>query len=286
MSDNQQARPRDDQEARLRTTLQFRRLVLELGHGGADPATMRQAAVFARLLNAELHALFVEDETLLHASQFPFAREISSLSGQWRPLAPDRLRDELRAAADQARRGFTEAAEASGVRRHFEVGRGDLGVLVTEVCVASDIVVVPFARGMGGETAHGFRRLRETACRSCASVLFLPPRSGPDRGSVVAVAAAASDPSVAMAHLIADRGREPVLVVAPMGVEAGERVLRLPAGHSPQDIAAVLGQTRERLIVMTRGDGDSAAAALAVLRGVPVLMIEPDCDLADPAVSR
>ena len=69
--------------------------------------TMRQAAALASLMDAELHALFVEDDTLLHASQLPFTREISSVSGQWRPLAPDRLEAELRAAADQALAGIS-----------------------------------------------------------------------------------------------------------------------------------------------------------------------------------
>jgi hypothetical protein len=54
----------------------YRRLVMELSDA-ADRTTMRQAAGFARLLDTELHALFVEDETLLHASAPRFAREIS-----------------------------------------------------------------------------------------------------------------------------------------------------------------------------------------------------------------
>ena len=37
----------------------FRRLVLEISQG--DPATMREAAMLARLMKAELRALFVED---------------------------------------------------------------------------------------------------------------------------------------------------------------------------------------------------------------------------------
>ena len=116
--------------------------MLELGHGAIDPETMREAAAFAQLFGAELHALFVEDETLLLASALPFAREISPLSYRWRPLETGRLEAELRAAADRARRQLMEIAGAIGVPRSFEVRRGELALHVTDSCVATDIVVV------------------------------------------------------------------------------------------------------------------------------------------------
>jgi len=234
----------------------FRRLVLELGHGAADQATMREAAGFARLLDAELHALFVEDETLLQASALPFAREINPLSLRWRKLEPDRLEAELKATADQARGRLIAVANAVGVRRGFEIRRGDLALRVTEFCIASDIVVVAPPRRT--ETTHGSRRLRETADRSVASVLYLPPVMVRRHGPVVAVAARDDDPSLAVARVIAARGEESLVVVE---------------GSTEYDIAAALGDTRERLIVMTRGE--AGGPELAAMRGVAVLVVEP-----------
>lgn len=267
----------------------FRRLVLELGHGAADPETMRQAAAFARLMDADLHALFIEDETLLHASALPFAREISPLSLRWRPLEQDQLEAELRAAADQARRHFEAAAHATGVKPSFEVRRGDLALHVIDTCVASDIVVVSPPRRLGTGTTHGFRLLRETARRSAASLLFLPPHTGRPRGLIVGVAAGAGDPSLEVARGIAAVGREPLLVLAPMGSEIvegegrGEIAPRILRGTSAQDMMAALGDTRERLIVMMRADdtevastGTEPGAELSAARGVPVLVVEPD----------
>ncbi len=251
----------------------FRRLVLELGRGAADPATMRQAAAFARLLDAELHALFVEDEILLHASALPFAREISPLSLRWRTLEPERLNAGLRAAADRARRHFTEAARETGVTHNFEVRRGDVALHVTEICVASDIFVVSPPRR---ETTHGSHRPRETAHRSVASMLLLPDRTVTDRGVVVAVVFGASDPALDVARGIAARERVGLMIVAPDGSgvrdEAGVRVL---PGNSAQDLAAVLGDTRERLIVMTRGNDFADPIDVLAARGVAVLVIEP-----------
>jgi hypothetical protein len=267
----------------MSATNRFRRLVLELGHGAADPQTMREAAAFARLLDAELHALFIEDETLLHASALPFTREISPVSYRWRPLEPDQLEAELRAAADRARRHLVEVARATGVRQNFEVRRGDLALHVTETCVAGDIVVVSPPRSPGNGTALGFRRLRETARRSAASVLFLPPGAGRRHGPVVAVVAGAGDPSLEVARRIATQQREGLMVLAPTGSEVGgEATIRFLAGNSAQDVVAALGETKERLIVMTRGDdarftdpGSDPGAVLATARGVPVLEVEP-----------
>jgi hypothetical protein len=255
----------------------FRRLVLELGHGAADPETIRETAAFAQLIDAELHALFVEDETLLHASALPFAREISPLSYQWRKFEPDRLEAELKAAVDQARRHLEAAAHATGVRRSFEVRRGDLALHVTDICVASDIVVVSAPRWMGTGFTRGFQRLRATACQSVASVLFLPPNIGRKHGSIVAVAANAADNNFDVARRIALQAREQLLVLAPVGsVLAGEASVRILPGTGAQDVVAALGDSHERLIVLTRADDtEGVGSVLAAARGVPVLMMEP-----------
>jgi hypothetical protein len=248
----------------------FRRLVLELGRGTADPVMLRQAAAFAQLLDIELHALFVEDETLLHASALPFTREINPLSLRWRNFEPDRLQAEMRAAAEQARRHLNAVANATGVRRHFEVRRGDLTLSVTETCAAGDIVVVAAPRR---ETTHGFDRLRETAHRSLASVLFLPPAS-PKQGLIAAVVTGADDPSLALARQIAAQGRERLLVLAPAGTEIDGNV-RVITGTTVQDIIAAMGDTRERLIVLTRDGDHGSGPELASGRGVAVLVVEP-----------
>jgi hypothetical protein len=265
----------------------FQRLVLELGHGAADPATIRQAVAYAQLLGAELHALFVEDETLLHASGLPFAREISAISHQWRKLEPDRIEAELRAAADQAHQHLREAAAAIGVRHQFEVRRGDLALHVSDICVPGDVVVVAPSRH---ETTHGSHRLLDTAHRSPAAVLFLPRVAGPGRGPVVALAMDRDDPSLATARRIATRGRETLVVLTPQGsalcseIGDDEGTIRC-IGTAVADMAAALGDTRERLIVITRAEAAAQAGvglALGAARGVAVLVVEPVMVFAEP----
>ena len=251
--------------------IEFRRLILTLSHGAADPALMRQAASFAQLLNAELHALFVEDEAIGYASALPFAREISPVSLQWRKLEPEQVAAESRAAAEYARRRLIDAAGAVGVRQFFAARGGDIAMLMRELCVASDIVV------MGGpgatSAAHALRRLDEIANASVAAVLHLPPNTPRAHGPVVAVAIGADDPALAVARAIAARAHERLLVLSANDTGIGNQI-RLPSAAGAADIVSALDRTRERLIVLTRGD--VVARELAAARGVPVLVIEPE----------
>lgn len=240
----------------------FRRLILELGHGAADLDTIQAAAGFARVMDLELLALFIEDEALPHAAALPFAREISPLTYRWRPMEVDRLASDLRAAADKARQTLEAVAKDVGIDPGFEVRRGDPGEPEILACVETDIVVLSAARRREGEAVHGLRRLIQTAHGSAASVLWLPPGAVADRGPV-AVAADDGDPAGMAARRIADR--------------AGEKLVRVsPApGDSLTGFIAALDELNERLIVLSRaGPWGEAGAALAAQRGVPVLVVE------------
>lgn len=247
----------------------FRRLVLDLSHGAADPDTLREVAALARLLDAELHALFFEDDTLHGLTRLSFVREIGVVSRQWRPLDTGALEAGLRAAAERARRGLMEVADAIGARRRFEVRRGGRAAYVQAVCVTADIVVVPGPRHAGDASTHGFGHWRETARDSVAAVLFLPPegRRGRAGGPVVAIVTGPADPAQEVAARIAALAKAESRALA-----MGEAV----PGFAPPDVVRGLGEERESLIVMTRcDDPEQDGAALALARGVPVLVIEP-----------
>ncbi len=247
----------------------FRRLLLDLSQGAADPVLLREVAALARLLDAELHALFFEDDTLHGLTGLSFVREISVLSRQWRPLDTGTLEAGLRAAAERARRGLMEVADAIGARRRFEVRRDGRAAYLQAVCGTADIMVVPGPRHAGDASTHGFGHWRETARASVAAVLFLPPAvtRGTAGGSVVAIVTGPDDPAQEVAARIAALARVGLRVLT-----MGETV----PGFAPPDIAQGLGRERESLIVMTRcDDPEQDGAALALARGVPVLVIEP-----------
>jgi hypothetical protein len=185
-------------------------------------------------------------------------------------LTPDVLEAEPNGEATRARRHLLEIARAIGVPYHFGVRSGDLSPRVAEICVADDIVVVSSPRRMTAEATYGAHRLRDTASACAASVVFLPPSAGRPHGPVVAVLSGAEDPSLGAAGWIADQGKERLLVIG----TSGEAAFQVPPHATSDDIVPALGDTRERLIVITR-DGSVEGAELADARGVPVLVVNP-----------
>lgn len=272
-------------------TPRYRRVVLELGQGEVDAVSLRAAAEFARLLDASLHALFVEDEALLSLADLPFARELRLPSRQWRSVDAAALAADLHRAAAAAERLVEECARAAGVPRLFEVARGDPAECLGALCALGDIIAIAEPRDHAARAARSFRRVRDAAAGSAASVLLLPAAAPPRPGPVVAVLAGADDPALEPAAAIAARARDTLVLVGPAAAETAirHRLASLPhpavvrwhglAAVGRDALAAVLAGTAERLLLVTRGTASApdlaAATALAGERGAPVVLVEP-----------
>jgi hypothetical protein len=285
----------------------YRRLILELYHGAADAATMRSAAEFARLLDLDLHCLFIEDEALFALAELPFAREIRLPTHQWSPIDADTMAAELRQAAAETRRALDEIIRSVGVASAFEVLRGDPAACIAAVCQAGDIVVVAQPGPPIARTTHGIAQAQAAAHGSAAAVLLLPARFQPRRGPVVAVLADAVDASLDVACRIATAAGEGLALLLPETLaESGERAgvdaarqrawtlglrperitVHRVRGAQAEDVLHALAGLRESLIVMTRAAfaaGDAAGASrIAAARGAPVLLIEGEPHTGQP----
>lgn len=270
----------------------WNRLIVELG-AGADPAALRAAAGFARLLGLDLHCVFVEDEAVLTLAELPFAREIRLPTHEWTPLASDRLAEELRHAAEQARRGMQETAAALGISNVFEVLRGDPAACIAGLCSTTDIVVVTQPAAAGAR--FGGDRLPDAVHGMAAAVLLLPGGLEERSGPVVAVLRDAADPALEVAARIAVEADSALLILLPGGPQApisaaidraralalsGARIAGQALANDDADsVVDALGGVLEQLIVIGRADSGAGSPAgamqLATVRGVPVLIAEP-----------
>lgn len=266
-------------------SLVFRRLLVPLGPSGADAAILRAAADFALLLSLDLHGVFVEDEALLIFAGLPFAREIRLPTHDWRPLAAERLAEELRHAAQQARRLLEETLASRAMTGAFAVLRGDPFGAVAALCTGSDIVVLG-APGLAGWQAQCVPR----------AILVLP-KDAPLRGGAVAVVLGdASDPALEVGcRIAAASGRDLLLLlpggpesvrqaagrVAEFGIEPQRIETRALADVSERSILDALGTGKECLIVLGPNAGLAAAEAAARIgaaRETPVLAMNPGND--------
>jgi hypothetical protein len=274
---------------------QFRRVILGV-HQSLPQQGLRLAAEVAHLLRAELCGLMARESDLAGLASFPFAREFRPLEGGWHALDLDRLSRDVDLAAERARRAFTQAASEMGLLSRLEVLPGSMAQAIASVSQAGDIVIVPEPSNPAERATLQFRSTVSAALGSAAAVMVVPPHIERRRGAVVAVAAAPQDESIEIAAALAALAGEELVVVEAYeaGAEprrsvstmAAPRRLRLRRGGSRDTgaLTAALQGVRERLLVMTRGAWeDAAAAAIAVSRRAPVLVLEPSTPAASAA---
>lgn len=100
-----------------------------------------EAGALARLLQAELAGLFVEESDLLRLAALPFTREIGP-SGAVREIDLATTTRVLQREADQARELVARAASALDLPWSFHVIRGTILQAALEAAASADLVVV------------------------------------------------------------------------------------------------------------------------------------------------
>lgn len=247
----------------------YRRAVLAMGTGNVDRDMLREAAEFARLLELDVLGVFIEDRSLIELAALPFARELRLPGHDWQALEPQRVVNELRAAAEQARRLFRQEIGSQGVACSFEVHSGSPAAMASSVAQTTDVLIVmePLAVDM---LAPGWELVRRAALQSAAAAVLLLPRSGmPRRGPVAAVAASPLDPCFQLALHIAKAMGEQALAIPPEDQMSTRALLA--------SLRRVLGPHRERLLILPRRAAmhDETNLEMVRLREVPTLIVRP-----------
>ena len=102
------------------------RILLALDASPESLEALRAAAELAAKMDAELHALFIEDRRLLELAGAPFAREILYATAQEAPLERASMERKLKVRAEQARASLARAAHEARVEWSFRSVRGHL----------------------------------------------------------------------------------------------------------------------------------------------------------------
>lgn len=235
-------------------TLTIRSVVISLPVAGPVPELLYLAADIARLMGAELRALYVEDDALFDVADLPLAREVDPLrpSGErWRPLARAQLERDFEVAATALQRRLREVARAVGVPVEFSVVHAGtrLPTALDELRAHGDFVlVVPAGRKLELTLPAG-------------AVLYAPTAVTRRDGDVIALAARADAPAARLADRIARA--------------AHARLVVLDATGDADDLQHALGRLRARLIIAAADAFAHAddAARLAALRRAPVIVV-------------
>ncbi len=235
--------------------VRFRSLLLHMPVAGARPAWI-DVATLARLLNADLRAVYCEDEALFEVAELPCAREFDPMrlhQERWRSLERGQLLRDFELAAASLRRQLDRVARTSRVGLQFTVVRAG-----TPPPEPTPDAIRVIATGEPASAAGSGRSPDEGA------LLFMPAGALRRHGDVVVLARSTEG-------LAARIGQT-------MARNAGARVIVLEAAGDAEQLQHDLGRLHERLLVvdwnMLKQWED--AARLAALRRVPVLAVTED----------
>ena len=153
----------------------IRRILLALDTATHSLAAFEAATALAARLDAELHALFVEDINLLRLAALPFARETCLTSATTRRLQNPDMERALRAEATRAQATLATVATRLNVRWSFQVTRGQMAAQVSEAAVETDLIALTFSGSVPAGLAHIAATMETVMQGAPCPLLMLPP---------------------------------------------------------------------------------------------------------------
>jgi len=156
----------------------IRRILLALDTATHSLAAVEATTALAARLDAELHALFVEDINLLRLAALPFARETRLTSATTRRLQNPDMENALRAEATRAQATLATVATRLHVRWSFQVTRGQVAAQVRAAAMEADIVAFTFPGGVPAGLTHVAATMETVMRGAPCPLLMLPPGAG------------------------------------------------------------------------------------------------------------
>ncbi len=153
----------------------IRRILLALDTATHSLATFEAATVLAARLDAELHALFVEDINLLRLAALPFARETRLTSATTCRLQNPDMERALRAEATRAQATLATLATRRHVRWSFHVTRGQVAAQVRAAALETDLVAFTFSGGAPARLTQVVATMEAVMGGAPCPLLMLPP---------------------------------------------------------------------------------------------------------------
>jgi nucleotide-binding universal stress UspA family protein len=236
----------------------IRRILLALDTAAHSFAAVEAATALAARLDAELHALFVEDINLLRLAALPFARETRLTSATTRSLQNTDMERALRAEATRAQATLATVATRLNVRWSFQVTRGQVAAQVRAEAVETDLVALTFAGGAPTGLTHVGATIETVMRGAPCPLLMLPPGAG----------------------------IHPPFVVVYDGLPASARALRLAAQLAQaegQGVTVLLAANDPPVVRRLRSEAEAQLAGTNVVAQYSVLL-HPDATAIARAV--
>ena len=152
----------------------IRRVLLAVDAEVQGPDLYESATRLAACLDAELHAIFVEDINLLRLARLPFAREVRLMSATTRRLQHPDVERSMRAQAMREQEKLAATATRLNVRWSFSVTQGQVTAELAGAASETDVVVITPAGSVMARTLRTRTTLEAFGGSVPGSLLVLP----------------------------------------------------------------------------------------------------------------
>lgn len=126
------------------------RIFIDLDAAADSERTVSAAATLAAALSAELHGLFIVDESLIDLARLPFSVAIDPNRGTIQEVSPDTMQSAISRREQSSRRTLSAHAERLKVTWQFRSDRGRIVEQLEMVVTPDDYVVLPEPARMEG----------------------------------------------------------------------------------------------------------------------------------------
>ena len=205
----------------------FHRILVALDNSQDSMAALNIAASFARLLEAELEGLFVEDDSWYQMAERGFHWEISAFTGTINPLEERRMRLQIRAHAERIKRRLEEISERYDINHSFRSVRGEVQKQILKATETADLITIGtfghsvLRHGQLGSTARAILQFADKP------VLLLQHgiRHG-DRLTVINNGTEASERCLEVGKMLSTKLGMPLLIIRPKKNSTDEKTAR------------------------------------------------------------
>jgi hypothetical protein len=250
------------------------RVVVQLDAAAENRAAIDTAARLAARAKTPLHAVFVEDEELLHLAGLPFARQVTLAAGSERLTRSD-AQLHLRAAAETARREVAAAAARYRVEHSFAVVRGGSTIALAAASERDLVVAGAATRPVAGH--FRFETRWWAAVETAPAPMLLVQRDWGTSGATVVLLRERNKSSARLleaAARIAEAADATLIVISPPAIAGtkgfqnwlGEQLVGLPVRLTveigPAEPAALDRRIAEldcRLLAIDAGSAEGGA---------------------------
>ncbi len=264
----------------------FRRILVALDNSRDSVAALNMAAFFARMLQAELEGLFVEEDDWYELIEHGFFLEVSTFTGTVSRMEKSRMRMQIRGHSERIRREIEKVSRKYEISHRFRSVRGKVQQQILEATKDADLITIGMygrsvvRRGYLGSTARAILHY------STKPVLLLQQgMSAGERISLIDDGSGSLRQYLSLARVFSGKLGLPLLIIniegsdktAPKIVRYGNTVfynfLNPPTNH---DLSSVIREYKTGLLIAGRDhplmQRDSLERILAEVR-CPLLLL-------------